>query len=133
VQRWGSFDLFAHIGTLPADGRVPELWVYRFTGSSRKGWPPLALDEHGGAWRPVRHRGRRRGFRWKPMDDRSAAHHCGVASWDFDRAHRELERRDRWGDDDLGSGLARYVGPPAAEMIGSVMVCEQPSTRQDGW
>ena len=65
-----------------------ELWVDRFTGSNRKGWPPLALDEHGGGWRPVRHRRRRRGFQWKPMDDRSAAHHCGVASWDFDRAHR---------------------------------------------
>lgn len=93
-------DLFDHIGTLPADRKQPKLWVYRFTGSHRKGWPPLALDEHGGAWRPVRHRGRRRGFHWKPMDDRSAAHHCGVASWDFDRAHRELERQDRWDDED---------------------------------
>jgi hypothetical protein len=91
-------DLFDHVGTLPADRKVPQLWVYRFTGSHRKGWPPLALDEHGGAWCAVRHRGRRRGFRWKPMGDRSAAHHCGVASWDFDRAHRELERRDEWDD-----------------------------------
>lgn len=91
-------DLFDHIGTLPADRNVPKLWVYRFTGSHRKGWPPLALDEHGGPWRPVRHRGRRRGFHWKPMDDRAAAHHCGVASWDFDRAHRELERADVWDD-----------------------------------
>jgi len=89
-------DLFDHIGVVPADRRVPELFLYRFTGSSRKGWSPLALDEHGGAWRPVRHRGRRRGFHWKPMDDRSAAHHCGVASWDFDRAHRERERREAW-------------------------------------
>jgi hypothetical protein len=91
-------DLFTHIGTVPAERSVPELWLYRFTGSHRKGWPPLALDEHGGAWRPSRHRGRRRGFCWKPVDDRSAAHLCGVASWDFDRAHRELERRDRYDD-----------------------------------
>ncbi len=102
-------DLFHHMGTLPADRNVPKLWVYPFTGSTRKGWPPLALDEHGGAWRPMRHRGRRRGFRWKSMDDRSAAHHCGVASWDFDRAHRQLEVRDRWEDldDDLGANLPR--------------------------
>ena len=93
-------DLFVHVGTLPAERSVPELWLYRFTGTHRKGWPPLALDEHGGAWRPVRHRGRRRGFRWKPVDDRSAAHLCGLASWDFDRADRELERRDRYDDDD---------------------------------
>jgi hypothetical protein len=89
-------DLFVHIGTLPADRSVPGLWLYRFTGSQRKGWPPLALDEHGGAWRPVRHRGRRRGFRWKEVDDRSAAHLCGVASWDFDRARRERDPGSDW-------------------------------------
>lgn len=105
-------DLFDHIGSLPAERKVPELWVYRFTGSDRKGWPPLALDVHGGAWRPVRHRGRRRGFHWKPMDDRSAAHHCGVASWDFDRAHRELERRaggQGW-DDEVGRQTRSVIG-----------------------
>lgn len=91
-------DLFDHVGTLPADRSAPELWLYRFTGSTRKGWPPLALDEHGGAWRAARHRSRRRGFCWKAAGDRSAAHLCGVASWDFDRAHRDLERRDRYDD-----------------------------------
>ena len=48
----------------------------------------------GPAWRCGRH--------WKPMDDRAAAHHCGVASWDFDGEHRELERRDGWQDWDDG-------------------------------
>lgn len=91
-------DLFDHLGTLPAERSVPGLWLYRFTGSPRKGWPPLALDEHGGAWSAARHRGRRRGFGWKPISDRSAAHLCGVASWDFDRSHRELERGDRYDD-----------------------------------
>lgn len=93
-------DLFDHLGILPAERSVPELSLYRFTGSHRKGWPPLALDEHGGAWQATRHRGRRRGFCWKAVSDRSAAHLCGVASWDFDRAHRELERGDRYDDDD---------------------------------
>ena len=62
-------DLSDHVETLSADRSVPELWLYRFTGSDRKGWPPLALDDHGTAWRAVRHRGRRRGFCWKEVDD----------------------------------------------------------------
>jgi hypothetical protein len=91
-------DQFVHIGVVPSDGNVPELWLYRFTASHRKGWPPLALDEHGAAWRAKRHRGRQRGFAWNQVSDRTAAHLCGVASWDFDRAQRELERRNQ--DDD---------------------------------
>jgi hypothetical protein len=101
-------DQFVHIGVVPADRTVPELWLYRFTASHRKGWPPLALDEHGAAWQTKRHRGRRRGFTWKQVSDRTAAHLCGVASWDFDRAQRALERRDRYDDwdGDVPLGLA---------------------------
>ena len=93
-------DQYQHLGTIPAERDIPQLWLYLFLPSRRKGWPPLALDEHGGAWTAKRHRGRRRGFRWKAVDDRSAAHLCGLASWDFERARREREEMERWDWDD---------------------------------
>lgn len=93
-------DQFQHLGTVPPGRSTPMLWLYLFTASTRKGWSPLALDEHGGAWRPKRHRGRRRGFRWVAVDDRSAAHLCGLASWHFERTQRERELLERWADPD---------------------------------
>lgn len=93
-------DQFQHLGTIPSERDVPALWLYLFLPTRRKGWPPLVLDEHGGAWRAKRHRGRRRGFRWVQVDDYSAAHVCGVASWDFQRAQREREAVERWQRED---------------------------------
>lgn len=101
-----ALDQFDHLGTVPADRRVPQLWLYLFTPARRRGWPPLALDEHGGAWRAKRHRGRRAGFRWVSVDDRGAAHLCGLASWEFDRAQRERQQLEEWDD-----GPLRSVGP----------------------
>lgn len=102
-----ALDQFDHLGTVPADREVSKLWLYLFTPARKRGWPPLALDEHGRAWRAKRHRGRRRGFRWTSVDDRSAAHLCGLASWEFDREHREQELLEQWEDD----GPLRSVEP----------------------
>jgi len=103
-------DLFVHAGTVPAERSTPKLWLYRFTEGRRRGWPPLALDEHGTAWRAKRHRGRRRGFRWEEVSDRTAAHLCGVAAWDFEQARRERERRERWADEWEADGLQLVDG-----------------------
>jgi hypothetical protein len=84
-----DIDEFDHLGRVPADGNVPELWLYSLAPVRRRGFDALALDEHGHGWRAKRHWGRKRGFRWMSVSDREAIGWCGLAS-----------HQPRWGRDE---------------------------------
>jgi hypothetical protein len=77
-------DEFIYVGRVDAERSTPELWLYLYSPTSRRGFEDLALDADGRAWQPKPDGRRRAGFRWVRISDHAAAWRCGVAAATID-------------------------------------------------
>ncbi len=92
---------FSFVGRIPSTKLHPELWMYRLDPVSRRGFPPLVLDEWGGPFATKADRRRKLGYRWVSREDSGAMWGCGVAA-----RQMALDERERRWDDDLDDGIS---------------------------
>lgn len=76
-------DEFIYVGRIDAERSTPELWLYCYSPTRRRGFEDLVLDSDGQAWAPRADGRRVAGFRWVRIGGHAAAYRCGIAAATF--------------------------------------------------